>query len=59
MIAYFQAHKEDLLAAWSVLATILFLVSERLGWSEKYKSSSVFEFFYNLVKKAKLEKKPE
>lgn len=48
MIAYIQAHGKEI---WAILATLLFGLSELLGWSEKFKASSVFEFFYNIVKK--------
>lgn len=47
-MAYLQAHYKEI---WAILATVLFGLSEMLGWSERFKSSSVFEFFYNLVKK--------
>lgn len=59
MIIWIQAHKEQLLVAWAILATILFHVSEVLGLSEKYKSSSVFEMIMGFIKKSKLEEKKE
>lgn len=48
MIPYLQAHGAEI---WAIIATLLFGISELLGWSEKFKSSSIFEFFYRIVKK--------
>ena len=59
MVEFISAHKEQLLMAWAIIATILFHLSEYLGMSEKYKASSVFAFLMDLMKKSKLEKKPE
>lgn len=36
---------------WGTIAAILFLISELLGSSEKFKSNSIFQFIQNLLKK--------
>lgn len=56
MLAYIQTHGAEI---WAILASLLFGLSELLGWSEKFKSSSVFEFFFRIVKKGAGKDVPE
>ena len=45
---YLKAHYMEI---WAIVATLLFMLSEMLGWSSKFKSSAVGEFIWNLIKK--------
>lgn len=55
---YLKLHYMEI---WAIVATLLFMLSEMLGWSAKFKSSAVGEFIWNLIKKGagKEEKAPE
>lgn len=48
MLPYIQAHGAEI---WAILATLLFGLSELMGWSEKFKSNGIFDFFYRIIKK--------
>lgn len=53
---YLKAHYLEI---WAIIATVLFMLSEMLGWTAKFKSSAVGEFVWNLIKKgAGKEEKP-